>query len=742
MGGPYGMGPGCCAATTPDDGTGCCSYLPAADVAGSIAVTSYDGYGTPIGSATLGPTFTYYPGPLTLTQVAPFGQFQDWRFEDGYHVAGPDCLADRFLYGDPATLAVTLDLLFNRRAYAVLGCCTPIRPEGSTADPTLDTARVRLFIVSNRGQENDTADGVPATCDDSTGFGLDPWDWDVPGGSLLCYFLAGLSTLAGNGDAVPPGVLAQCGPLCYAVDGTIPWGQGRAAVSGSIGADPCSLPDYDDGCPTTITVIQWCPDSCPATGAPIWSLYATDPGGRDFGPAPLSWGRDGDGNCLYSAATVAVRVPYDPGTGAPVHTRDFDLRVVFGDATPDLALGTVTVTDCEPVLDETGIPPVLFRASFCLTGCPDGAPLPSNPVDVVVRSSDGATVYERRTVTTGPDGCGVAILQLPAAAGSYRVDLEPIATYEGYATGLAKSTTATLPAAGSTCFAIDLGTAVAPTATDHVCTCLGNAPKCWAWNGNGSPVELTYNATSGAWEGYETVSTGTPGWDGSECFVEAGTPDIDAYILVSATIPASGADPCAPTATRTTPGCTLYGELTGPCSGGPAFVLSGGGTPAAPAGNPRETDSTVTVAAWGPTGDFPTFNFADWTKPDGTDDPDHCHAPAEGYDYASVGGCTGAGGGGMTATVLRSAPAEPPLPSAGRMAAGLVATGARAVAGAMVGRPVAATPEEQALRWSTCRACTDHFRPSDERCGAATGCGCWLAKAIPLAAKRCPVGKW
>lgn len=85
--------------------------------------------------------------------------------------------------------------------------------------------------------------------------------------------------------------------------------------------------------------------------------------------------------------------------------------------------------------------------------------------------------------------------------------------------------------------------------------------------------------------------------------------------------------------------------------------------------------------------------------------------------------------------------AEPELPSLGRQIAGFVSTGLDVLNGAMRGEPVTASPEEQQRRWGICKTC-DHFRPSDQRCGGVEGCGCWLANSIPVAAKRCPIGRW
>lgn len=85
---------------------------------------------------------------------------------------------------------------------------------------------------------------------------------------------------------------------------------------------------------------------------------------------------------------------------------------------------------------------------------------------------------------------------------------------------------------------------------------------------------------------------------------------------------------------------------------------------------------------------------------------------------------------------------EPPLPSVGRMALSLATTAVGVAVGVVTGKGVKLDIEAQEARWRVCRTCDDHFRPSDLRCGAMSGCGCWLVKAIPLVAKTCPMGRW
>ncbi len=83
-------------------------------------------------------------------------------------------------------------------------------------------------------------------------------------------------------------------------------------------------------------------------------------------------------------------------------------------------------------------------------------------------------------------------------------------------------------------------------------------------------------------------------------------------------------------------------------------------------------------------------------------------------------------------------PSEPPLPTARRMAGQVVRTALAVVRHAARTGRVRAPRSERRRRWKICKAC-DHYRPSDKRCGKATGCGCWLKRKIPLAGVRCPL---
>lgn len=49
--------------------------------------------------------------------------------------------------------------------------------------------------------------------------------------------------------------------------------------------------------------------------------------------------------------------------------------------------------------------------------------------------------------------------------------------------------------------------------------------------------------------------------------------------------------------------------------------------------------------------------------------------------------------------------------------------------------------EQAASRLAICQACSDWFRPSDQRC-AHPSCGCFLREKTTWRAQRCPAGKW
>lgn len=72
----------------------------------------------------------------------------------------------------------------------------------------------------------------------------------------------------------------------------------------------------------------------------------------------------------------------------------------------------------------------------------------------------------------------------------------------------------------------------------------------------------------------------------------------------------------------------------------------------------------------------------------------------------------------------------------------LAANLARAAVGEIKAR-VAGLPkleaEEIERRMATCRACADHFIPSQNRCAL---CGCFAALKSRMRSQHCPIGKW
>lgn len=96
---------------------------------------------------------------------------------------------------------------------------------------------------------------------------------------------------------------------------------------------------------------------------------------------------------------------------------------------------------------------------------------------------------------------------------------------------------------------------------------------------------------------------------------------------------------------------------------------------------------------------------------------------------------------------------EPGLPSFARQVGGFLRSAASVVAGAVSdvasGRMPAPLLDDAdyEARLAICGAC-DHYRPSDRRCGLASGCGCYLADRVSVPGKAryrdaaCPIGKW
>ncbi len=75
------------------------------------------------------------------------------------------------------------------------------------------------------------------------------------------------------------------------------------------------------------------------------------------------------------------------------------------------------------------------------------------------------------------------------------------------------------------------------------------------------------------------------------------------------------------------------------------------------------------------------------------------------------------------------------------MAANLAGSMAVVGMGALMGRQVERSKVEIEQIESTCRACTEWYRPSDNRC-AHPKCGCHLERKQRLAALHCPIAKW
>lgn len=736
----------------PDDGTGCCSFLPEADIPGSLGVTTYSG-GTPIDSATIAGPFAYYPGGVEILLNARFGSsvYPTYLGEDGYYIAGPACLTDRVVVtiqvgGEFG--AITTDRLFNRRYYAIIACTWDADAETS-ADK-----KVRLILVSNFGQSNDTSAGEPETCNDQEGgpFGdfADEWQWVVdPSGTDYIIADGAFVVNERRSPAHPGGFLATCDPLCLVFDGSGPVGQSSLRFEGTAGEIPCTVPDPDDcACTTTITVVSYCPDECPEEGGALWSLYARDDETlEDFGPGPVRWSRNEADECLIWSATVEVCLPPDEITGDPPASRTFSLRRVQA-GVGDTDLGDAVVEGCLPVVLSDGLPPDLFAVRFRLIGCPSPLVLPDAPVSVEFRHTTGELI-DTRSATTGADGVGYAIFSLPAAAGSYRFDLVVSQPYPGYA-GTVTFSPEALPAAGTECFELDLGDATAPADEDHVCTCGGLVQRCITWDGNGSPVELHWDGSK--WVGLEWEAGVGLVNDGFVCLDEGGfgTSELAVWPVELSIGEAGDPGVCTWSAARTTYACFCGGDFEGtPCLEGDCTgVVLGQGTPRQaggtsdgtidgdPIGTGIGSIASAVATPWGPTGVFPGVTLSPWTRPGGEADPGACFAPARAYEPAEANNCTAPPAPMMA---LRSAPvAEPPLPSPLRMAGQLARTAGAAIARKARGGTTLASTEAREARWAACRAC-DHFRPSDLRCGGTGGCGCWLAKKIPVAAASCPL---
>jgi hypothetical protein len=737
---------GCCptcggGGTVPDDGTGCCSFLPEADLDGSIDIDVYS-YEEVIGTSwesiyeetkTISGPFVYYPGPVSIAGLSLFGGPGTTQFSGtaGYYIAGPVCL-DYYRHVRGMVLGLGMDSFFidtiarySIRVYAVLACVTASKPIGFPPDPVYDTPRVRLFLVSNRGQGtistvyatppggNDV--DPPATCDDSDPGDL--WQWTVSddppldvitghGGfamfstvdEALVYDIEGGGVLRG-GDA-----RATCDPLCFVVDGARQFHLTEIDVRGSIGSPaPCAVPDPDScACRSTIEVRYECPPTCPDDGEE-WVVLAVDTVSEDVFTAAVESERDGEGNCLYWRAIVPVCLTPDPITGLAPASREFDLSLQIDGGTP-APLASVTLTNCRRETVTIGTRADRATLTYCVTGCP--GPFPGARPTAVLLDEDGETELYSPIVfsETDADGCGAGIIRLPDVAGTYIVRVT-LPSRVGYSTTV-HEIEVTLPAAGTECGAvIDLGTLAYDVNTDtHVCTCGGPVEKCIEWTYNaGDTALLIWNGSR--WAGDELHLGRFQG----ALFCE-GDPTLPMAVAVEVWVDEN----CEWRAERDGRQCLRF-NVPCPPTGTPT-VFSRPALAANAAGAAVTTRTVpVAVAAWGPDAPFPGVNFAtgDWRYSDGSSDPSACLAPPEMYGGANAINCPPVGGG---APLLGDAVAPAPSPSA------LIA-----VAGSSVRVPATAAPRARSAWESYFRLPPAHPQKDVKRatlCPMRRPCGC------------------
>jgi hypothetical protein len=716
---------GCCpdcggGGTVPDDGTGCCSFLPEADLDGSIEV---DVYSEVVGGAlaglyyeeteTISGPFVYYPGGVTIRGASLFGGADGLSFvgEQGYYIAGPVCLKFYFdLVIDFGGTPTSFKRYFNIRAYAVLACVRVERPFGVPPSSLYDVPRVRLFLVSNRGQASFTT--YPATCDDSDPGDL--WDWTVAAeptadtirahGGFLAMSTVDPDVFDGGRTTMLGGALrATCDPLCIIADAQAGFHFGAVAIRGSIGEVPCDVPDPDScSCRATIDVRFDCPAECPAAGV-TWTAVAIDQVSGDQFTAEVTSARDADDDCLYWRAIIDVCLTPDEITGLPPESREFEVyRRVAGSA--DVLVGTVTVEDCGPASLVVGSPPEFARVDFCVTGCP-GA-FPGVTATLALLTEDGTTeLWSVNGVQpTGADGCTSAAIRLPDVAGTYLIRVT-LPSRSGYSTTV-HEIEVTLPAAGTECGAvIDLGTLAYDVNTDtHVCTCGGPVEKCIEWTYGDDETALLI------WDGSR--------WAGDE--IRAGKIQGPLFCTGSATGSTVAVEvwldeDCEWRAQRDGFQCFDF-NVPCPPTGTPTVfsrpVLSDGA-----GGSAMTYALPVAVATWGPDGTFPGVNFpaADWRHSTNVADPDGCLAPPEMYESANAINCPPVGGG---APVLGDAVAPAPSPSA------LIA-----VAGSPVRVPATAAPRPRSAWESYFRLAPDNPLVIAKRASlcperSKVGCGC------------------
>jgi hypothetical protein len=494
-----------------------------------------------------------------------------------------------------------------------------------------------------------------------------------------------------------------------------------SAEGSACGPEPSPCPG---GCWARVTWVELCPESCPSGAEFVYRDPLTE---AVFGPFPWEYEDDGSGGCTMRRASARVCVP----AGSDL-ARSYELLDASDPEGPPIA--TLGVVGCNPTMVVEGEPGGSAVLEVCVTGCPDPAPMTAGVVALDVRDAGGIVLASGAAEVV--DGCALVPVRLPLEAGSYDVRvLYTPPDNRGYRPTEVDFEDIALPGRADTCQRVDVevGTLAAAIHPDWICTCAGPAPKCLLGTGNGEQVQYLWDG--GAWVAEESFPADP----------ECGPPG-DAIGRVAITL----AEDCSAwVADRTITSCLLpgYYEECPPGSGNFMDVRapSGGGWPASP--GPTNTSAgrgTAPLTPWGPLGAFPSPTFSAWSRPNGDADPFNCFAPGEAYTPIITTPCDGVEGGGGGDLVLgmeAAAPAaadEPPLPSPLRMAAQLARTAVGVAGHAARTGQVKATPEEQARRWEACRACP-LFRASERRCGGMAGCGCHLARKIPLAGARCPL---
>lgn len=511
-------------------------------------------------------------------------------------------------------------------------------------------------------------------------------------------------------------------------------------VIGVEGTQPEDCPPPDPSCWATLELSDWCGGG--ACGGDDATFRAVDDAsGAVFGPRLIEAVPDGEGGCLLVRRRINVRIPHNEGVPMLPRTYTF-----YDDALPGVAIHQFTVTQCGERVS-VGDDPPRMGVRLCVTGCPSG-PMTGIEVEVEARKRDEAQPDDLGDLVwaqsgfTAADGCVVVegVWPDPPVPLRYRLRIRSDDAATGYAETIAVGDL--LPA--GRCETIDIGTFAASIAAGYVCTCAGPASKCLTWSGNGATIEVNH-----------VDASAPPRWEGSEYLPAqanpcALNPDAEARLNVTLTLAEVGGA-CTWTAVRVTPLCFVVAD---PCPRAYLEAAEGGEV------NFATTKATWPAVIWGPTGTFSPPQLNPWAKPDGGNDPDYCHSSPEGYTPVAIGVCTAspmmmASSSSMESTGNDATPlmrsvvtivgsSEPPRPpllrSAGHLARHLAAEAVRVVRR----EPPVASADEQERRWSICRSCAEHYRPSDRSCGADTGCGCNLDIKIPRSVARCPLNppKW